>query len=224
MATRLFRHYGQDQLVQPTLDVERRLLVESKAFVLAKFHPGKRRKREEVSEVLTCYFEFFSLRLDSLLRKVASREFMEFVLYQFHMAAAAWRRTPDEVTLEACRDSSELSLVRRGLKFLAERTAMRSSAPEFAPAGLPGLFRYVEEALFISRMLADLYLASDKAYYILPGEVELELDGTDTLINGVAWPLPFRLMHDKAYDGLDLAFSARVAKGSCKNKFLTSKR
>ena len=137
---------------------------------------------------------------------------MEFVLYQFDMAAAAWRRTPDEVTLEACRDSSELSLVRRSLKFLAERTAMRSSAPEFAPAGPPALFRYVEETLFASRMLADLYLASDKAYYILPGEVELELDRADTLIDGVPWPLPFRLIHDEAYNGFDLAFSARVAK------------
>ena len=98
MGTRLFRYYGQGQLVRSSLHLERRLLAESKVFVLARFRSGNRRKREEVSEVLRCYFELFSLRLDSLLRKVASREFMEFVLYQFDMAAAEWRRTPDEVT------------------------------------------------------------------------------------------------------------------------------
>lgn len=134
------------------------------------------------------------------------------MLYQFDMAAAAWGATPDEVTLEAARDSSEFSVVRRGLKYLAERTAMRSSAPEFAPAGSPELFRYVEEALFISRMLADVYLASDRAFYILPGEMELELFGADTIIDGVAWPLPYRLMPDKPYEALDVTFTARVVK------------
>jgi hypothetical protein len=212
MATRLFRHYGQDRLIQGSLQTERRLLIEARDFVLTSFPAGKRRKKEEVSAILRCYFEFFSLRLDSLLRKLASREFMEFVLYQFDMAAAAWRATPDEVTVEAARESSELSVVRRGLKYLAERTAMRLSAPEFAPAGPPGLFRYVEEALFISRMLADLYLASDRAYYILPGEMELELFGVDTVVDGVKWSLPFRLMPDKPYEALDVTFSARVAR------------
>lgn len=212
MATRLFRHYGQGRLVQASLDTERRLLTEARDFVLTSFPAGTRRKKEEVSAVLRCYFEFFSLRLDSLLRKLASREFMEFVLYQFDMASAAWRATPDEVTLEAARESGEFSVVRRGLKYLAERTAMRASAPEFAPADPPGLFHYVEEALFISRMLADLYLASDRAYYILPGEMELELFGEDVVLDGVKWPLPFRLMPDKPYEALDVTFSARVAK------------
>ena len=212
MATRLFRQYGEGRLVQAGLEVERRLLTEARDFVLTSFPAGKRRKKEEVSAVLRCYFEFYSLRLESLLRKLASREFMEFVLYQFDAAAAAWRATPDEVTLEAAREGSELSVVRRGLKYLAERIAMRSAAPEFAPAGPPGLFRYVEEAMFISWILAELYLASDRAYYILPGEMELELFGADTMVNGRKWPLPFQLRPDKPYEALDVTFSARVAK------------
>jgi hypothetical protein len=212
MATRLFRHYGQGRLVQASLEVEKQLLAHSKAYVLAKFRPGKRRTRKEVSEVLRCYFEFYSLRLDSLLQKLASWEFMQFVLYQFDMAADAWRRTPDEITIEACHRSSEFGLVRRGLKFLAERTAMRSPVADFAPTSTAELPRYVEEALFCSRMLAHIYLVSDQAYYVMPGEMELELDGTDTLIDGVPWPLPFRLMPDKAYEGIDLAFNRRVAR------------
>ena len=218
MATRLFRHYGKGRLVQANLDTERRLLTEARDFVLASFPAGKRRKKEEVSAVLRCYFEFFSLRLHSLLQKLASREFMEFVLYQFDIAAAAWRATPDEVTPEAAQDSSELSVVRRGLKYLAERTAMRASAPEFAPAGAPALFMYVEEALFISWMLAELYLASDRAYYILPGEMELELFGADIMVNGKRWPLPFRLIPDKQYEAFDVVFGARVAKDRANRK------
>jgi hypothetical protein len=194
------------------LDTERCLLTEARNFVLTSFPAGKRRKKEEVSAVLQCYFEFFSLRLDSLLRKLASQEFMEFVLYQYDMAAAAWRATPEEVTQEAARESSELSVVRRGLKHLAERIVVRASVPEFAPAGAPGLFKYVEEALFIAWMLAELYLASDRAYYILPGEMELELFAADTVVNGRAWPLPFQLLPDKPYEALDVLFSSRVAK------------
>jgi hypothetical protein len=212
MATRLFRHYGLGRLVSATVDTERRLLTQGRNFVLASFAAGKRRKKEEVSAILHCYFEFFSLLLDSLLRKVASRELMEFVLYQYDMAAAAWRATPDEVTLETSHNSSGLSVVRRGLKHLAERIAMRSSIPESAPAGAPGLFQYVEETLFASWMLAEVYLASDRAYHILPGEIELELFGADTMVDGRSWPLPFRLMPDKLYEMLDGVFSARLAR------------
>ena len=97
MATRLFRQYGEGRLVQAGLEVERRLLTEARDFVLTSFPAGKRRKKEEVSAVLRCYFEFYSLRLESLLRKLASREFMEFVLYQFERPPvffneAAWSR------------------------------------------------------------------------------------------------------------------------------------
>jgi hypothetical protein len=212
MATRLFRFYGEGRLIRPGVEVQKRLLANSKHYVLARFPLGKRREKEEVCGVLKCYFEFFSLQLDSLLRKLASREFMEFVLYQYDMAAAEWQQTPDEVTIEACRVGSEFSVIRRGLKYLAERTAMRSSLPEFSPVGKPHLFEYVEEALFASRMLAELYLACDKAYYILPGEMELALERDDMLIDGVPWPLPFSLVPDVVYEHVDVAYSARVAK------------
>ncbi len=212
MATRLFYHYGLDGLARPSEEACARLIKEAKGVVLASFAPGKRRKKEEVSEVLQCVFEFFSLRLDSLLRKLASREFMEFVLYQYDLAAKGWRQTPDEVTIEACRENSEFSTVRRGLKFLAERTAMRSAAPEFAPAGPPGLFRYVEESLFAARMLADLYMMSDRAYYIMPGEMELEVCGAGQKAEDEGWPLGFRLTHDKSCMEVDLNFSRRIVK------------
>jgi hypothetical protein len=121
MATRLYRHYGLERLVTPGMETERKLLKESKEYVLKHFPPGKRRQKAEISKILQCYFNFYSLRLDSLLRKVASREFMEFVLHQYDLAAAAWRQTPDEVTLEACQLTSKLSVTRRGMKHLAER-------------------------------------------------------------------------------------------------------
>jgi hypothetical protein len=174
MATRLYRYYRKDQFVRPRTAVQTRLLEKARAFVLAKFQPGTMSKKEEVSGVLRAFFEFYSKRLDSVLRKVASREFMEFVLHQYDVAAQLWRQTPDEVSVEACLQGFEFILSRRGLKFLAEQTAMRTSLPEFAPAGPPNLFDYVEEAIMAGFMLAHLYMASDKAYHVFPGEVEIE--------------------------------------------------
>ena len=199
-------------MVGPETAIEIELLRAAKEYALAQFPAGKRRQKAEVAAILQCYFNYYSLRLDSLLRKIASRELMEFVLYQYDVAAAAWRKTPEELTFEICQTTSRLSILRRGLKHLAERIAMRSSLPEFAPAGSPNLFRYVEEALFYSRMLAELYLTGDTAYYIYPGEVELELLNADTVIDGVKWPLPFRLIFDDANQKNDVQFSARIAR------------
>jgi hypothetical protein len=212
MATRLYRHYGQGRLVSPGLESEKTLLRAAKKYVLEQFPAGKRRQKSDVAAVLQCYFNLYSLQLDSVLKKISSREFMEFVLHQYDVAAAAWRQTADEVSLEVCKETSKLSVIRRGLKHLAERIAMRSSLPEFAPAGTPQLFRYAEEALFYSRMLADLYLTGDTAYYLYPGDAELELLDSDTVIDGISWPLPFRLNFDDANLKNDVYFNTRVAR------------
>jgi hypothetical protein len=212
MATRLYRYYGQGHLVGPETAIEIELLRAAKKYVLAQFPAGRRRQKTEVSAILQCYFNFYSLRLDSILKKIASRELMQFVLYQYDVAAAAWRKTPNELSLEVCQTTSRLSIIRRGLKHLAERIAMRSSLPEFAPAGKPNLFRYVEEALFYSRMLAELYLTGDTAYYLYPGEVELELLDSDTVTDGISWPLPLRLIFDDANQRNDVHFNARIAR------------
>jgi hypothetical protein len=218
MATRLFYHYGQGRLIRPRADVQIRLLEEASAFVLTKFEPGVVSKKEEVSGVLRAFFEFYSVRLDSVLRKIGSREFMEFVLHQYDVAAKAWRQTPDEVSVEACRKGFEFILSRRGLKFLAERTAMRMSLPEFAPAGPPNLFRYAEEAIMAGFMLAHLYMTSDKAYHIFPGEVELELYGANGPELTEGRQMSFTLRSTQTNENLEALFSVRTAKDRSNRK------
>jgi hypothetical protein len=218
MATRLFHYYGQNQLVRPRADIQIRLLKQASEFVLAKFQPGLKHKKEEISGVLRAFFEFYSMRLDSVLRKVGSRELMEFVLHQYDVAARAWRQTPDEVSVEACRQGFEFIVSRRGLKFLAERTAMRTSLPEFAPAGPPNLFIYTEEAIMAGFTLAYLYLTSDKAYHIFPGEVELELCGTNGPKAVGGRPMPFTLKTTATNENIEVLFSARTARDRSNRK------
>jgi hypothetical protein len=98
MATRLYRYYGQRHLVGPKTAIETELLRAAKEYVLAQFPAGRRRQKTEVAAILQCYLNFYSLRLDSILKKIASRELMQFVLYQYDVAAAAWRITPDELS------------------------------------------------------------------------------------------------------------------------------
>ena len=143
---------------------------------------------------------------------------MEFVLHQYDVAAKEWKRTPDEVSLEACRQGFEFILARRGLKFLAERTAMQASLPEFAPAGPPGLFRYAEEAIMAGFMMAHLYMVSDKAYHIFPGEMELDLYGPGGPEATGCRPMPFTLRTTTANENVELLFSARMVKDRSNRK------
>jgi hypothetical protein len=220
MATRLFHHYGQGRLIRPRADIQIRLLEEAREFVLTKFQPGVMSNKEEISSVLRAFFEFYSRRLDSVLRKVGSRELMEFVLHQYDVAARAWRQTPDEVSVETCRQGLEFIVSRRGLKFLAERTAMRTSLPEFAPAGPPNLFIWAEEAIMAAFMLAYLYMTSDKAYHIFPGEAELELYGANGPEAAGGRPMPFTLTTTENNESVEVLFSARTARDrSCRKKY-----
>jgi hypothetical protein len=218
MATRLFHHYGQNQLVRPRADIQIRLLKEARALVLTRFQPRVISKKEDISGVFRAFFEFYSVRLDSVLRKVGSREFMEFVLHQYDVAARAWRQTPDEVSVEACRQGFEFIVSRRGLKFIAERTAMRTSLPEFAPVGAPNLFNYTEEAIMAGFMLAYLYMTSDKAYHVFPGEMELELYGANGEETAVGRSRPFTLKTTEANENAEVSFSARIARDRSNRK------
>lgn len=212
MATRFFRSYGEGRLFRPSPDVQRAVLRDSREYILTRFAAGKRRGRVEISEILRTLFDFFALRLNSLLKKVASREFMEFLLYQYDLATERWRSIPNETSSGICQALSQLAVTRRSLKHLAERTTMMSYLPEFAPAGIPGLFRFVDEVFFVSDMLTEVYLAGDMAYYILPGEMELTLHERDVVCQGDPWPIPFTLLPDTKYNDLDFVFFARVIK------------
>lgn len=212
MSTRLFNFYGADRFVRPRAEIQTDVAEGARAFVLAKFPPGRLTKKEDISLILNAFFEFYSMRLESVLRKVASHEFMEFVLNQYDLASRAWRQTPDEVSVEACLQGFEFILSRRSLKFIAERTAIRQSIPEFAPTGPPNLFRYTEEAIMAGFMLAHLYMTSDKAFHILPGEMELRLYGAEAPETSFGIPIGFHLTTSEANTLQDVKFSARLAR------------
>jgi len=145
MATRLYYHYGEERPVQADRQTQKRLWLEARSFVLKRFAPGTKTIRDEISEILKCYFSFFALRLESTLKKIASREFMELVLHQYDLAGKKSRALPREETIEVCQQNSWLSSFRRGLKYVAERTAMISPRAELAPAGGPQLFGWVPQ-------------------------------------------------------------------------------
>jgi len=158
MGTRLQYYYGEGHLIGPREEVRARLVSDARQILLVKFPRGRCSGRQEAGEALRCYFDFLMLRLKSLLRKVGSAELMEFLLYQYDLAAIEWRRLAVNGSDECVSISSGLSGLRRGLKFVAECTTMMSVIPELAPAGAPNLYGYVEEVLLVGEQLAVQYM------------------------------------------------------------------
>lgn len=209
MSTRIRDYYGEGRLIGPREEVRATLANDARRALMAKFPKGRCSGRKETGEALRCYFDFLMLRLRSLLRKVGSGELMEFLLYQYDLAAIEWRGLPVHGSDESVAISSGLSGLRRGLKFVAECTTMMSAVPELAPAGAPNLYSYVEEVLLTGEQLAEQYMLADRIYYGLGGEPEIEFAGEpgDGEVPGL-----FRLVGVEAWAAGDLGFNARLAK------------
>ncbi len=219
MSKRFLNHYGFGQLVAPPTEVQKRILREARSFVLERFAPGVRSAKPEVAEILKCLFGFYSSKLNSVLKKLASREFMEFVLYQYDVTSQKREKLIDETTNEGSRLNSHLASTRRAIKYLAELTALRAALPERAPAGHQSLFQYTEQAFFLSDMLASLYMLSDQAYYLFPGQIEIELRAADLIIDGDSWPVAFRVTSPQKVQPSDTIFNRRLFRDrECREK------
>ena len=210
MSKRFLNHYGLGHLVAPPPEAQKRILYEARSFVLDRFKPGVRSAKPDVAEILKCVFGFYSSKLDRILKKLASREFMEFTLYQYDVTSKKRETLVDETTNEGCQLNSHLASTRRAIKYLAELTALRPALPERATVGRENLFNYTEEAFFLSGMLASLYMLSDQAYYLFPGQIEIELCATDIIVDGDVWPVPFRLTSPQNIQPADVIFNRRL--------------
>ncbi|HXC98491.1 MAG TPA: hypothetical protein VN048_04055 [Verrucomicrobiae bacterium] len=125
---------------------------------------------------------------------------MEFMLYQYDLAAKLWHAVPDEDV----ERESHLASRRRALKHLSEQIAMRSP-PECAPVHSRNLFPEVEEAILCAEILVALSTASDQTYFLFPEHTQLSVMSGGYLV-------PFHLELIPPYSSTGIDFAKRMAK------------
>jgi hypothetical protein len=204
MATRFYNHYGERRLVEPSPEVIRKVWRDLGNYLSQFVKAGVYQDERTINTVLHSAYNFVEKRLTHLLRRVASREFMELVLYQYDLAAELWRATPDGENLAELHEESHYASRRRALKLIAEETVLRSP-PEYSSLHRSTLIAETEEAILCAEILVTLCMTSDRTYFLFPRHSQLTVFEDYELV-------PFQLKPIPPFELADFNFNRRLAK------------
>lgn len=203
MATRLHARYGENNLIEPNTKIVSKLWKEVGDHLHRLIQPGIYRDRETINKTMQAAYKFVEERLERQLQRLASREFMEFVLYQYDLATELWHLAPESGSLSDLHHESHLASRRRALKHLAEQITQRLP-PEFAPIHASILAVETEEALLCADILVTLYMMSDRTHFLFPDHSQLTLFKKYQLV-------PIRLDPVHPFESADIDLNRRFA-------------
>src|ERR1035437_4983309 len=201
MSSRLHNHYGENYLVEPDKGIVGKIWKEVGDHLHKQFPPDIYRDKSAINKIMQAAYNFVEGRLDRLMRRLASREFMEFVLYQYDLAAELWNLAPESGSLNDLHEESHLVSRRRALKHLAEQITLRSP-PECAPIHRSSLIAETEQALLCAEILVTLCMMSDRTHFLFPDHSQLTLYKNYELV-------PFRLDSIYPFESADIEFKRR---------------
>jgi hypothetical protein len=204
MATRFYNQFGEKSLVEPSSRIVRDVWRQIGDSLLECVTPGVYRGEQQITTVLHAAYGWVETRLGRLIRRLASREFMEFVLYQYDLAAELWRSVPDSGNWDELHRESHFASRRRALKHLAEQIAIRS-APEYAQIHRGGLVAETQEAILCADILVTLCMMSDRTHFLVPNHSQLTLFKEYEIV-------PLRLDSLQPFDTADIDFNRRLIK------------
>lgn len=182
------------QIFRPGNSVELEILNTSETHLRSKYSVGRYTKKEEINEILQHQFKFYEQLLADLLPSIASRDFLEFVLYQYETAAK----------IEDLYKGNKLNNVesrqwllinktfRRAAKYLAERIALLVPNEKSSTDDSASLIT-VEKVWICAEELVNLYVVSDQTHSMFPDESYLDIlppGGSDYFRQGLYVELP----------------------------------
>jgi hypothetical protein len=168
-----FVRISDARIVRPTNATALRLRQDAHSYVCEVFPPGVYQATEKVNAALQRAFEFYSVRLERLLEKLASRDFIQFVLFQYDESVRIGhgdKLTPDEHAFWRANGQQ----FRRALKYLCEKSsqvAVRSDS-DLSQATSVKCF---DQALLCAEEMVHFYHMSETTYSLFPDDIQLRL-------------------------------------------------
>lgn len=178
--------FGNVKIFRPRRISEIRIREKAENNLRAMFSEGIYTSSQEINLILQHQFKFYSKILEDLLPRIASRHFMEFILFQFDQTALI-EKLYKEKQLPSEKDTrwKELgSVFRRTVKFLAESVTLiqPDKVPKIPNESLELL---LDEVWICAEEMVHLYLISDQTFAIFPNDSILTIfpKGKFDLIN-----------------------------------------
>ncbi|MBC7971890.1 MAG: hypothetical protein H7Z11_17500 [Verrucomicrobia bacterium] len=162
---------------------EVKLRIESEFHLRSKFSSGIYSNSQKINEILLHQFKFYSKKFEDTIPKLASRHFMEFVLFEFDQASLIEEKYKHgQLSGEEVGKWTQIgSLFRRSAKYLAERIVLLQ--PEEAPdTPEESLIEMLDDIWIAAEEMVHLYLLSDQTFMVFPDHTTFEIypeDGRD---------------------------------------------
>jgi hypothetical protein len=167
---------GGIQIFRPRSSSEWDIRIASERHLRSRFTIRKYDNKDDINSILQHQFAFYSNELGKLLPVVASRDFLEFVLFQFDLATQI-EQLYKEGELSKAEDErwKEIGgVIRRALKYIAERVVLLY--PDEAPSGDTELLLPAAERIWIcAEEMVNLYMESDQTFSLFPDDISLEI-------------------------------------------------
>lgn len=167
---------GGIEIFRPRISSELDIRKRAETHLRSKFSAGTYKNRDEINSIIQHQFKFFSNTLKELLPKVASRHFIEFLLYQYDHATeieSLYKKGSLNKSDETRWKDIE-GRFRRAIKYMAERT-IQLCPKENPQAEESSLLEIAEKVWICSEEMVKFYMISDQTYSILPDQSTLEI-------------------------------------------------
>jgi len=163
-------------IYNPKSSSEVKVRIEAERNLRSKYQQGKYSDPDVINSILQHQFTFYNEKLEKLISKIASRHFMEFILFQFDQASNI-----ENIFKQGNLSPSETDnwkeigpVFRRTAKFLAEQIVLLQ--PDEAPRASKDLLSEMLDEIWIAaKEMVELYLLSDQTIMIFPDNTTLEI-------------------------------------------------
>lgn len=178
--------FGNVRIFRPSVISNMKMREEAEGNLRSKFSEGIYTNSQDINSILQHQFKFYSQILEKIIQHIASRHFMEFILFQFDQATLVDDMYKSK-TLSAEEDRRWERLgpaFRRGIKFLAESVTLLQPG-EVPDAPKDSLETFLDDIWICAEQMVDLYLLSDQTVAIFPDDTILTIfpEGRNELID-----------------------------------------
>jgi hypothetical protein len=189
-----FEFFANIKIFRPSAKSEFAIRIDSENHLRKKYSAGIYNENKIVNEILKYKFSFYEKALEELIPKVASSDFLDFILFQFDSASEVEDLFKSRKLnhFEASRWKEIGQTFRRATKYIAERTVLLQ--PDMSPkAEKSELVNITEKIWICAESMVSLYMVSDQTYSIFPDETFIEIfphGEKDILFQGLTRDLP----------------------------------
>jgi len=172
----IIEKFGEEKIFRPSIGAELRFRAKQEAYIRVKYAPGEYNSPQEINEILHYIINFLDHELRNIIKKVSSRNFIEFVLMQYDESCKI-----RSIVISLPKDRQERwkklgPTFRRAIKYIAELATI------YQPTSMPTeiidkkhLLELTESAFICAEQLFEFCAQSDSTFYLFPDETTFEI-------------------------------------------------